>query len=53
MVNILSPEQRANYNLEALWKNGEHFDISDCLSGPDQRISVDEETVDSLDDWLS
>lgn len=53
MVNVFSPEQRANYNLEGLWKHGEELDISDCIAGPEQGPPAEETTSDSLDDWLS
>lgn len=51
LVNIFSPEQRSNYNLERLWRRAEVMDVSDCLVGrteePDVAVSDD-----SLDDWL-
>lgn len=56
MVHVFSPAQRANYNLEGLWKNGEKLDISDCVSGSARdRFEEEDETerVGSLDDWLS
>lgn len=53
MVNVFSPEQRANYNLEGLWKHGEEVDILDCLSGPEEKSITEEATNDSLDDWLN
>lgn len=53
MVNIFSPEQRANYDLESLWRHGEELDISDYITGPQIDADEDDVTSDSLDDWLS
>lgn len=52
LVNIFSPEQRRNYNLEILWKKGEVLDVSDCLVGaPEEPEPVSKDS--SLDDWLT
>lgn len=54
IVNIFSPNQRHNYNLEGLWRNGEFADISDCIMiGLDERKVKDNFEGDSLDDWIS
>lgn len=51
LVNIFSPDQRRNYNLESLWKRAEVLDVSDCLLGePEEAASQAPPT--SLDDWL-
>ena len=52
MINIFSPAQRENYNLEALWKRAETMDISDCLTqAPAEPDPVP--SAASLDDWLN
>lgn len=52
IVNIFTPEQRANYNLEGLWHEGEVADISDCLSEPSPEGEKSSSADDSLDDWV-
>lgn len=50
MVNVFSPEQRRNYNLESLWSRAEVMDISNFLI---QRQDEPQPSAhESLDDWL-
>lgn len=53
LVNVFSPEQRANYDLEGLWKKGEFLDVGGFVTKeqPDDTPTVDADK--SLDDWLS
>lgn len=51
IVNVFSPEQRENYDIEGLWGGCEFADISDCIqAAPDVEQSNEN---DSLDDWIS
>lgn len=52
MVNVFTPEQRENYNLEGLWRDGESLDISDCLGQSEVRQKPQIENVESLDNWV-
>lgn len=51
LINIFSPEQRRNYNLEGLWSRAEVMDLSDFLVQREGK-SEPEAPVNSLDDWL-
>jgi ribosome-associated protein len=55
MVHIFSPDQRANYNMESLWRKGERLDISDCLiTGPvGGTTSYFADGKERDDDWLA
>lgn len=51
MINIFSPAQRKNYNLEKLWGKAENIDISDWLAEPTEEPNPIPSAA-SLDDWL-
>lgn len=51
LVNIFSPIQRNNFNLERLWRNGEVLDISDCLREPEEQ-ELHEDELESIDNWV-
>lgn len=50
MVHVFSPEERSNYDMEGLWRRGERMDVSDCVTGPGEKVEVEVDEVD--DDWL-
>lgn len=54
IVNVFSPEQRQNYDLEGYWQKGEIMDLADCItavSAEPAELDVDRDR--SLDDWMS